>query len=227
MSQEILIIGESGSGKSTSLEKLDPKSTFLINVAKKPMPFRSWKKNYSLLTKENPTGNYIATDNSATIVATLKHVDANMPHVKTVIIDDFTYVMANEFMRRANERGFEKFTEIGLHAWEIANAGKNMRDDITFIMIGHAEASTDLSGNRKLKFKTIGKLVDDKVNMEGMFTIVLFTDVEKDPNGGINHYFVTQSDGTTTGKTPKGMFDELKIPNDINQVIQTINKYYE
>tara|TARA_R110000822_G_scaffold16329_14_gene55771 strand:+ start:8857 stop:9540 length:684 start_codon:yes stop_codon:yes gene_type:complete len=227
MSQEILIIGESGSGKSTSLESLDASSTFLVNVAKKPMPFRGWKKNYSQLTKDNPKGNYIATDNSQQIVATLKHVDENMPHIKTVIVDDFTYVMANEFMRRANEKGFEKFTEIGLHAWEIANAGKNMRDDVTFIMIGHAEASTDLSGNRKLKFKTIGKLVDDKVNMEGMFTIVLFTDVEKDPNGGIKHYFRTQSDGTTTGKTPKGMFDELKIPNDINQVIQAINKYYE
>jgi hypothetical protein len=227
MSQEILIIGESGSGKSTSLETLDPSSTFIINVAKKPMPFRGWKKNYSQLTKDNPKGNYIATDNAGKIVATLKHIDENMPHIKAVIVDDFTYVMANEFMRRANEKGFEKFTEIGLHAWQIANAGKNMRDDITFIMIGHAESSTDLSGNRKLKFKTIGKLVDDKVNMEGMFTIVLFTEVEKDPNGDIKHYFRTQSDGTTTGKTPKGMFDELKVPNDINQVIQTINKYYE
>ena len=227
MSQEILIIGESGSGKSTSLETLDAKSTFLINVAKKPMPFRGWKKNYSLLTKENQSGNYIATDNAPTIVATLKHVDANMPHIKTVIIDDFQYVMSNEFMRRANERGFDKFTEIGLHAWEIANAGKDMRDDVTFVMIGHAEAATDLQGNRKLKFKTIGKLVDDKVNMEGMFTIVLFTDVERDANGDIKHYFVTQSDGTTTGKTPKGMFDDLKIPNDINQVIKSINKYYE
>ena len=170
MSQEILIIGESGSGKSTSLEFLDASSTFIINVAKKPMPFRSWKKDYAQLTKDNPKGNYISTDISQQIVATLKHIDENMPHIKTVIIDDFTYVMANEFMRRANEKGFEKFTDIGLHAWEIANAGKNMRDDITFIMIGHAEASTDLSGNRKLKFKTIGKLVDDKVNMEGMFT---------------------------------------------------------
>ena len=227
MSQEILIIGESGSGKSTSLEYLDASSTFIINVAKKPMPFRGWKKNYAPLSKDNPKGNYIASDNSNSIVATLKHINDNMPHIKTVIVDDFTYVMANEFMRRANERGFDKFTEIGLHAWEIANAGKNMRDDITFIMIGHAEASTDLSGNRKLKFKTIGKLVDDKINMEGMFTIVLFTEVEKDANGQIKHYFVTQSDGTTTGKSPKGMFEDLKIPNDINEVINTINKYYE
>lgn len=227
MSQEVLIIGESGSGKSTSLEGLDASTTFIINVAKKPMPFRGWKKNYSPLSKENPTGNYIATDNPTTIVSTLKHVNDNMPHIKVVIIDDFQYVMANEFMRRANERGFDKFTEIGLHAWEIANTGKNMRDDVTFVMIGHAEASVDLNGNRKVKFKTIGKLVDNTINMEGMFTVVLFTDVEKDPNGMIQHYFITQSDGTTTGKSPKGMFEDLKIPNDLNKVIETINNYYE
>ena len=226
MAQEILIIGESVSGKSTSLENLDPKSTFIINVAKKPMPFRGWKKNFSLLTKENPQGNYIESDNAGTICSIMKHIDENMPHIKTVIVDDFQYVMANEYMRRANERGFDKFTEIGLHAWEVANGGKNMRDDITFVMIGHAETSTDLQGNRKLKFKTIGKLVDNVITMEGMFTIVLFTDVSPDGDGKVTHSFVTQSDGTTTAKTPKGMFPGDKVPNDLNKVIETITKYY-
>ena len=226
MAQEILIIGESGSGKSTSMENLDPKSTFIVNVGKKPMPFRGWKSKYSTLSKENPSGNYIETDSHSVIVSTLKHVSENMPDIKTVIIDDFQYLMANEYMRRANERGFDKFTDIGLHAWEVANAGKNMRDDITFIMVGHAETSTDLQGNRKLKFKTIGKLVDNVITMEGMFTIVLFTEVSPDPEGKIQHYFVTQSDGTTTCKSPKGMFTEIKVPNDLKSVIETINKYY-
>lgn len=227
MAQEILIIGESGSGKSTSLEYLDPKSTFVVNVGKKPMPFRGWKNNYSLLTKENPKGNYIESDNAATICSIMKHVDKNMPHIKTVVIDDFQYVMANEYMRRANERGFDKFTDIGLHAWEIANAGKEMREDVTFIMIGHAEISTDLQGNRKLKFKTIGKLVDNVITMEGMFTIVLFTDVSPDADNKIKHSFITQSDGSTTAKTPKGMFADAKVPNDITKVIESINEYYK
>lgn len=227
MAQEILIIGESGSGKSTSLDKLDPKSTFIINVAKKPMPFKGWKSNYSKLSKDNPQGNYIESDKSSTIVQTMKHINENMPHVKTVVVDDFQYVMANEYMRRANERGFDKFTDIGLHAWEVANGGKNMRDDITFIMIGHAENATDLQGNRRLKFKTVGKLVDNVITMEGMFTVVLFTDVSTDPDGNINYQFITQSDGTTTCKSPRGMFDKYKIPNDISYVIKEINNYYK
>ena len=226
MAQEILIIGESGSGKSNSFENLDPKSTFIVNVGKKPMPFRGWKKNYTTLSKENPRGNYLESDNHSVIVSTLKHVDEHMPHIKTVIIDDFQYVMANEYMRRANERGFDKFTDIGLHAWEIATAGKDLRDDITFIMVGHAETATDLQGNRKLKFKTVGKLVDNVITMEGMFTIVLFTEVSPDPEGNIRHSFLTQSDGTTTGKSPKGMFNDIKIPNDIKYVIEEVNKYY-
>jgi len=225
MAQEILIIGESGTGKSTSLEYLDPTSTFIINVGKKPMPFRGWRSNYSKMTKDNPKGNYIESDISSIIVKTLIHINENMPHVKTIIIDDFQYVMSNEYMRRANEKGFDKFTEIGLHAWEIANTGKNLREDITFIMIGHAETSVDLQGNRKLKFKTVGKLIDNVINMEGMFTIVLFTDVSVNSDGERVHNFITQSDGTNTAKSPKEMFD-FKIPNDITAVIKGINEYY-
>ena len=192
MAQEILIIGESGSGKSTSLETLNPKETFIINVAKKPMPFRGWKKNYIKLTKDNPKGNYIESDNHSVIVQTMKHIKDNMPHIKTVVVDDFQYLMANEYMRRANERGFDKFTDIGLHAWEVANAGK---------------------------------LVDNVITMEGMFTVVLFTHVGIDPEGNTSYTFITQSDGTTTAKSPKGMFEELNIPNDIKDVIAKVNEY--
>jgi|TARA_R110000796_G_scaffold227475_1_gene344248 hypothetical protein len=225
MAQEILIIGESGTGKSTSLEHLDPNSTFIINVGKKPMPFRGWKNSYATLSKDNPQGNYIETDDAGAIVKTMKHVSDNMPHIKTVVVDDFQYVMANEYMRRANERGFDKFTDIGLHAWEIATGGKNMRDDISFIMIGHAEQSTDLNGNRRLKFKTVGKLVDNVITMEGMFTVVLFTAVSTSPEGNREYKFITQSDGTTTAKSPRDMF-EFKIDNDIKTVIEKVNEYY-
>ena len=225
MAQEILIIGESGSGKSTSLGNLDPKSTFIINVGQKPMPFRGWKSEYKNLTRDNPKGNYIETDNHSTIVQTMKHIRDNMSNIKTVVVDDFQYLMANEYMRRANERGFDKFTDIGLHAWEVANAGKNLREDMTFVMIGHAEQSMDLQGNRRLKFKTVGKLVDNIITMEGMFTVVLFTHVGIDPKGNTSYTFITQSDGTTTAKSPRGMFKELNIPNDIKDVIAKIDEY--
>jgi len=225
MSQEILVIGESGSGKSASLENLDPKSTFLFNVVKKPMPFRGWKTKWQPLTKETPNGNYMATDNPTTIQATMQHINTNMPHITTIVIDDFQYIMANEFMRRAHERGFDKFTDIGLHAWEIITLGKNLREDLTFVVLGHAEVSTDLSGGRRLKFKTIGKLVDDKINVEGLFTVVLFTHVGPDENNKICYRFKTQTDGSTTGKAPKGMFKEEKIENDLDYVIKTVTEY--
>ena len=100
-----------------------------------------------------------------------------------------------------------------------------MRDDISFIMIGHAEQSTDLNGNRRLKFKTVGKLVDNVITMEGMFTVVLFTAVSTSPEGNREYKFITQSDGTTTAKSPRDMF-EFKIDNDIKTVIEKVNEYY-
>jgi hypothetical protein len=228
MAQEILIIGESGTGKTTSFRTLDPKETFILNVARKPLPFKGWKTNYTTISKENAQGNYFSSDNADALVRTMKHINDNMPHIKVVIVDDFQYLMANEYMRRANERGFDKFTDIGKHAWEVAHAGKNLRDDITFIMVGHAEETTDFKGTRKLKFKTIGKLVDNVITMEGLFTVVLFTDIHMNGEKEVQYRFQTnQSDGGNTCKSPMGMFSETFIPNDMSSVIDTINNYYK
>jgi len=228
MAQEILIIGESGTGKTTSFRTLDPKETFILNVAKKPLPFKGWKTNYTTISKENAQGNYFSSDNADALVRTMKHINDNMPHIKVVIVDDFQYLMANEYMRRANERGFDKFTDIGKHAWEVAHAGKSLRDDITFIMVGHAEETTDFKGTRKLKFKTIGKLVDNVITMEGLFTVVLFTDINMNGDKEVQYRFQTnQTDGGNTCKSPMGMFSETYIPNDMGSVIETINNYYK
>ena len=228
MAQEILIIGESGTGKTTSFRTLDPKETFILNVARKPLPFKGWKTNYTTISKDNAQGNYYSSDNADALVRTMKHINDNMPHIKVVIVDDFQYLMANEYMRRANERGFDKFTDIGKHAWEVAHAGKSLRDDITFIMVGHAEETTDFKGTRKLKFKTIGKLVDNVITMEGLFTVVLFTDINMNGDKEVQYRFQTnQSDGGNTCKSPMGMFSETFIPNDMSSVIDTINNYYK
>ena len=93
MAQEILIIGESGTGKTTSFRTLDPKETFILNVAKKPLPFKGWKTNYTTISKENAQGNYFSSDNADALVRTMKHINDNMPHIKVVIVDDFQYLM--------------------------------------------------------------------------------------------------------------------------------------
>ncbi len=108
MAQGILIVGESGTGKSTSLEELNPKETFIINVKNKSLPFKGWKANYSLFSKDNLNGNYIATENASEILKLLNYISASMPHIKQVVVDDLQYVISAEYMAKASENGLTK-----------------------------------------------------------------------------------------------------------------------
>ena len=224
MGQGLLLVGPSGSGKSTSLEHLDPAQTFIINVKNKALPFKGWKANYTPFSKENPNGNYIGTDDAATIMKIMQHVSDKMPHIKHLIVEDFQYMSANDYMRRSSETGFNKFVIIGKNIYDVADLNNKLRDDITVVYINHDDESTDAMGDRKIKAKTIGKVVDNVITLEGLFTVVLFTKVKKGKEG-MEYYFVTQTDGATTAKSPRGMFDSLEIPNDLNYVINKINEY--
>lgn len=224
MGQGVLVIGPSGSGKSTSLEHLEPKETFIINVKNKPLPFRGWKVNYLPFTKDNPNGNYIGTDDASTMLKIMQHVSDKMPHIKHLIVEDFQYMAANEFMRRSAETGFQKFNIIGKNIYDVADIHNKLREDLTVIYLNHDDESTDAMGDRKIKAKTIGKVVDNVITLEGLFTVVLFTKVKKGKEG-MEYYFITQTDGATTAKSPRGMFETLEIPNDLNFVINKMNEY--
>jgi hypothetical protein len=224
MAQELLIIGASGTGKSTSMENLNPEETFIINVAKKPLPFKGWKSKYTTVSKENPKGNYLISDDVNVIIKTLKYIDSDRPEIKNIVIDDYQYVMANEYMRRANENGFKKFTEIAQSAWLLVETAKSMREDVTIAFVNHPEEFLDANGNKQVKAKTLGKMIDNVITLEGMFSIVLYTDVKK-TDKGMDYGFLTQTDGTNTGKSPRGMFEEEKVPNDLNYVIEKIHEY--
>jgi hypothetical protein len=216
MATTILIIGESGTGKSTSIRTLDPKETYIINVLDKPLPFRGWKKNYQKTNGE--PGNLYASDNCLNIIKCLKHINDNLPHIRSIIIDDFQYVMGNEFMRRALEKGWDKFPEIQKGAWDIIMGAQACRSDLDIFVLSHSE--TDATG--KTKCKTIGKMLDEKICFEGMFTMV-FSSVISDEN----YYFQTRNDGFIMGKTPMDMFEDKLIPNDLQLVKQTIDDYFE
>ena len=112
MAELIAIVGASGSGKSTSIRTLDPKTTFIINVASKPLPFKGWKSNYTNFNKENPEGNFKATSDVDTINQLLQYINTKRTEIKTIVIDDAQYIMSFEAMDRAREKGFDKFTEI-------------------------------------------------------------------------------------------------------------------
>lgn len=115
---------------------------------------------------------------------------------------------------------------MGKHIYEVADYHNKLREDLTVVYINHVEESTDVMGDRKLKAKTIGKLVDNVITLEGLFTIVLYTKVKK-AKDGVEFVFETQNSGSNTAKTPKGMFDTIEIPNDLNLVINKMNEYYK
>lgn len=222
MGQGILIIAESGSGKSTSVETLDPKETFIINVANKPLPFKGWKKKYVLWSKDNPSGNMYDKAGAQNIEACIKYVNEKRPDIKNIIVDDFQYMSSFEFFDRSDEKGYEKFTQIGAHLARIARMPKDLREDLMVFFLTHAEEGTDVEGKRKFKAKTIGKMVDEKLTLEGLFSIVLFGKVKKDKEGNIRYIFETTNNGENTCKSPRGMFETFEIPNDLALVRKAI-----
>lgn len=195
----VMILGNSGTGKSASLRNLDEACYGLINVAKKPLPFRNTKKAFD-------------SDDYAQITALLKRASSDI-----IIIDDAQYLMANEFMRRAKETGYQKYTDIGKNFWDLVQTVVALPPQKIVYFLGHTEV--DQFGNTK--FKTIGKLLDDKITVEGMFTIVLRTSVQDG-----KFFFSTVNDGTDTVKTPLGMFTDRYIDNDLVVVDKTIREYY-
>ncbi len=223
MANKLLVLGESGSGKSRAIKDLDPKTTAIINVINKPLPFQGWMKNYKKFTGTD--GNMLLSYSHDKILKFMDYVNTKMPSVKTLVIDDAQYVMSYEFMERSSERGFDKFTEIGKHMFDILRKPDTMRDDLTVFFLSHSE---DISANgyTRTKMKTIGKLLDDKITIEGLFTVVLLTSILKRKEG-VDYNFITGSDGTTTAKSPEGMFPESRIPNDLKYVLEQINKYNE
>ena len=213
MSIATLIMGESGTGKSTSLRNLDPAQTFLIQAVKKPLPFRSadWKP------VGQDGGNILVTDDSARIV---KAMGKTIKPI--IIIDDFQYIMANEFMRRVTDQevgnqAFAKYNEIARKAWDIFTQAQSLPDDKRVYILSHTE--TTESG--KTKIKTIGKLLDEKIVLEGLVTIVLRTLRVND-----QYIFATQNSGSDTTKSPLGLFENEHIENDLAAVDRAICDYY-
>jgi RNase adaptor protein for sRNA GlmZ degradation len=139
MSNTVLVIGQSGSGKSTSLRNLDPKTTFIINVLDKPLPFKAFRKNYSTVTKENKNGNYYSTNDWSHVVKCIEMVSKDRLDITTLVIDDWQYILAYEFMRRVSEKGFDKFSELANHGWSTINSCLSTRSTLTNFILSHSD----------------------------------------------------------------------------------------
>lgn len=226
--ETIAIVGESGTGKSTSLRNLNPEETFIISTTGKPLPFRGYKKKYIPMKIEGKTvtGNYYVSSKWDQILKILQIVDKMMPHIKQVIVDDFQYVLSYEFVDRATEVGYTKFSELAQHAMEILRYAEKMREDCKMIFLTHSENVGDMM-NPKYVIKTVGKLLSEKVTLEGLFTYIFFTKVIEGDDGRMQYKLITNSDGTCVAKTSLGMFDELEIDNDLAEIIKVIDAYNE
>lgn len=226
MAELYAVVGNSGSGKSTAIRTLNPKETFIINIANKNLPFKGYKKNYTPLAKvgDNWTGNLYNTSDVGKISNILKILNKARPEIKNVIIEDAQYIMAFEAMDRAQEKGYEKFTQMASNFYSVLKEAMNMRDDLKVFVLTHAENTGDAI-NPNYKIKTIGKMIDSMITVEGLFTYVFFTSIIKDAEGALSYKFITQSDGSTTAKTPMGCFEDMYIDNDLQAVIDKIDTY--
>lgn len=196
----VLLIGKSGSGKSASMRNFKKDEVAIANVLGKPLPFKS--------DLDAPK-----VDNYDVILKAIQKTDK-----KVIVIDDANYLITNEFMNKSSVKGFDKYNEIGNNFFNLINGIKNIEGGKTVYLIMHED--TDDEGN--IKPKTIGKLLDDKVNIQGMFTICLRSMYD---NG--NYIFRLKTNGQDCVKTPIGLFDEEQIENDLKLVDTKIREYYE
>ena len=213
MSKAILILGESGTGKSTSLRNLPPSETFIVNVLGKSLPFRGSRKNYTPLVKNE--GNMYESDDYLRIKDCVLYVNSSRPEIKYLVIDDLGYTLQNDYLRKASAKGYDKFTEMGKLFGELIESIRNLRDDLFVFVTMHVE----IDAHGKTKPKTVGKMVDNHVVIEGRFTFVLHTLVIDN-----DYRFITNHDGMHMAKTPMDMFP-MTIPNDLMEVVKTINAY--
>ena len=195
----VLIMGESGSGKSSSLRNFKPEEVAIFNVAGKPFPFRN---KFAALTVDDPR----------IIMAKLKQNNMNC-----YVIDDSQYLMAFKLINRLNDKGYEKYTEIAKDFRDLVDTiVKGTSNDTIVYFLHHSEQRDD----GHYKAKTSGKMIDNWLTLEGLFSIVLMATTD-----GKKHQFITQSDGTNTCKSPMEMF-AAEIDNDLKFVDSTIREYY-
>jgi len=215
------IVGATGTGKSSSIKHLNPEETYIINVAKKELPFKGSEKLYNVENK-----NYKEVDDANEISRLLKTISDKAPHIKNIIIEDSNYIMGFNIVAKATEIGFTKFSIMARDMVDLFRTARQLRDDITVFYLTHPEEIMDGGDVIGYKIKTAGKLIDNQVLLEGLLTVCLYTNVEETKDGSATYSFVTNRYKKMPAKSPAGMFNDVKIPNDLQLVVNTLNEYY-
>lgn len=225
MANAIIILGKSGTGKSTSIKGLDPKSTVVLNVLGKKLPF---KGSSSLYNEKNM--NLFRIDDYTQAINMLQGIDKSATHVENVIIDDAIYIMRKEYFKRAKETGYGKYTELAQHFQQIISTIESMRDGLNVFLILHSEDVQSDKTTIGYKVSTIGQLIDTQYNPVEVVPMVLYSSVKYDDKGNATYGFYTHRfmDGMIEipAKSPAEMFNQDFIPNDLGLVSKAMKEYY-
>ena len=213
MSNVICIAGESGSGKTTSMRNLDPKTTLYIDCDKKGLSWKGWRKQYNKANK-----NYIKTDFASVVEQALRKADSDWKHIKVVVIDTINGLMIADEMRRSKEKGYDKWMDLAACVWDLVCHSYELRDDLTVIFTAHTQTDHDEGGYIFTRIKTSGKKLD-KICLESKFTTVL---ISKCVDG--KYKFETHANNSTA-KSPLGAFEADEIDNDIVEVIKALEEF--
>lgn len=213
MARIMAIMGESGSGKTTSLRTLNPETTCIIDCDKKGLSWRGWKKQYNAERK-----NYVACDDVAMVQASMLKIAEKRPEVSVIVIDTIGSLMVADEMRRSKEKGYDKWLDLAVCIWNLIDAACPLRDDLTVVFMAHVQTERDDSGYVFSRIKTSGRKLD-KIVLESKFPIVLYAK-------NIDGEFVFETHAKqSTAKSPLGLFDEETIPNDLKFVIEALDAY--
>jgi len=215
MAKVIGIMGESGSGKTTSMRNLNPEETFYIDCDKKGLSWKGWREQYQF-----EKHNYMATDQISTVSNILNKISTqeNMRHIKTVIIDTLNGLMVADEVRRMKEKGYDKWQDLAQCVWELLDSLYTLRNDLTVIVLCHSQTQKEDDGYTFTRIKTSGKKLD-KLNVESKLTTVLYAVAKED-----GYVFITHAHNSTA-KTPMGAFEADEIPNDIVKVLKALEEY--
>ena len=212
MSKAVLVMGESGSGKTTSLRGLEPESTLYLDADGKGLSWKGWRKQFNTENK-----NYIRTSDPQTVAQALRQA-GKTERIKTIVLDTINGVMLDTEMERIKEKGYDKWTDLAESAYSLCQLASRLRDDQVVIITGHSETITTEDDYRQTRLKTNGRKLE-KIVLESKFTTVLLCEQR---NG--EYVYVTRGENTTA-KTPLGMFDSDQIPNDIKLVLKALKEY--
>lgn len=224
MANVVMLLGKTGTGKTTSVRTLNPKETVIINVLGKKLPFRDSGNIYSVANK-----NLFRIDDYQQMINLLQACD-KQPNIKNIILDDCIYIMRKEYFKRAKEAGYGKYTELAQHFQQIISTCEQMREDINIFMILHSEDVQSDKTTVGYKVSTIGQLLDNQYNPMEVVPMVLYSAIRFDDRGKPTYGFYTHAtmEGTVQipAKTPAEMFTEDFIPNDLGEVVRAMNEYY-